>query len=1302
MVDQLQAGFVLSGLRDYFRKHKGARWENALRHLSVFEFETIGEGAASREWKGEDPIFAVASNLISRGLPTLPSLRVERAIAQEAGLTEEAEVSLGSIDFPLVERPSEKDEALLRRSLAPIDPSTDAGQALEGKRDLLGSGQEGAFLARALSGAVGQFAPQLAQPQRPMSSLVRPRDRSGFKAQDVDFAFEWPGLSASGEAERLIVEIDGSQHSEAGQRRLDWKRASAAARRFGTKTVRIPADATLCLPAGAKQAIQDFFEHPFARALAENYEDPLWNSGRGAAWVKAVLGPLLVARVQKTLVHLVREGVLDPEAQVWKIAAIERDVPGVRLATEDFRELMANLFQLEGEGRSLPEIDLRVYRPIEAPPLAFRSERKHEGQSLEEAGPFEADVVLDLSILQRPNLSAPEETFLERVGRPRSPVVCTVRSSYAPTEAPRVAGGRPISYKVPAETDGEPVGPGDRPGDSQIDPLIYFLQHLFRKEGFRRKQVDVLRHTLRGRSAIGLLPTGAGKSLTYQLSALLQPGVALVVAPLKSLMQDQNASLHKAGITRTAFINSSLSGPERRRVQERMTEGTYQFVFVSPERFQIQEFRERLDNMEVPFSYCVVDEAHCVSEWGHDFRTAYLRLGRNVRAHCRSGWGELPIIALTGTASFDVLADVRRELQFDESTATIKPETFEREELTFEIVPVSIPELPADAGAWDIKKAVMEQKKAKLADLLQEIPQRMNGQGNGRRYARGDRPALGDGAATGDGASSGSASSRDFFALDGDETNSGLIFTPHANGDYGVRSVAGAVRSVSPALRGGTGCYASSEDRTDDDDLMRIQEEYKENELSALVATKAFGMGIDKPNIRYVVHMNMSQSIESYYQQAGRGGRDRNEARCFVLYCPQSATAPNQVAGGEGASTDENVHVFFHESAFKGPKKEKRIAWDLLRGDARPEAEDHADLEKLLESMEPGASQVVAIDFKNSALTQRMTDYLRNEVDDRFSHGIVRRACDKARKASGFTKKLKWAFKQARDDWPGDYGWDEGPHGQMMERQFERLRDEQDTFKAVYRFSTIGLVEDYTVDYNAGVIRARVRKRRAAGYIGHLQAYIRCYVAPERARDVPEDVLAHDGNTVVQKCLGYLIDFVYSTIANKRRTAIRSMEEAVREGAEYGPEVFRQRISTYFDSKYLPALQKHLRDYSLETVWDFIERTEGGDDNVNHLRGACERLLEDNPDNPVLHLLRAFARGLSADDARDGFRRDFRRGWKLYKDAQKPARQEYLSALNRFHESTAPYDTRFSELLEEEIAHAHASWIADFNQRFLK
>ncbi|MCL4280170.1 MAG: DEAD/DEAH box helicase, partial [Ignavibacteriaceae bacterium] len=277
--------------------------------------------------------------------------------------------------------------------------------------------------------------------------------------------------------------------------------------------------------------------------------------------------------------------------------------------------------------------------------------------------------------------------------------------------------------------------------ESKEKNLLFLLQSIFRKEDYWEGQIEVLKRSLSLKPVIGLLPTGAGKSLTYQLSALLQPGVTLVVDPLRSLMFDQADNMNNYLIDNISFINSELTSEERVQVVNEMSNGKYNLVFIAPERFQDNNFRNSLIQMTVSFSipYLVIDEAHCVSEWGHDFRTSYLNLAKTAKKYCKYQNYEPTVLALTGTASYSVLTDVQREIGIDEEEAKIYPSTFNRDELQF-----------------DIYSTPSTNKKDILFGLLQNtIPQVLNTNEN------------------------------ELFQPDGNNTKSGLVFVPWTNNVFG-------------------------------------------------------------------------------------------------------------------------------------------------------------------------------------------------------------------------------------------------------------------------------------------------------------------------------------------------------------------------------------------------------------------------------------------------------------------------------------------------------------------------------------
>lgn len=1248
MASRLSAGFALDAVQNALRDSKHATAREALARLCEFNVEGLTEGLT-----GLQPVYAVASNLLSRGLPTLPSCAVERALIRLLGLTKEDDDSV-RIRFPFLLQPGQAQLSLIERSLAVVDRRVlerlpDAEPRMQGA--------EPAFFHGPLVEFAEPWIWQVAELQRPVASIVSD-ENDQFIDQMVDFAIDFP--ASPGMPHGLVIEIDGDQHhSNPNQKALDERRDKAL-EKHKWQTVRIDAKDASNPPNHKRLPIHAYLEHPWAKLCAANWDLPLWTIPECRLWLQAVLTPLVVARLEKTLVHLALSGTLDSAASVWRIAIVERDVPGAHLAVEDFQELMTNLCVLEGHARKTPKIEFRVYRTAEFESFELATEYKGESyaDNPNDVLDFDAEIVLDISILQRPGFSTISNAFLSRVA-PRGKLV-TIRSICTPRSHHQVVAADPIKYEGTETANGE-------------EALTYFLNNVFRKSSFREKQPDIIKEPLKGGSVAGLLPTGAGKSVCYQLPALLQPGITIVVDPLKSLMRDQHDNLLRAGIDTTIFLNSSQKAGERVRAQDKVKLGKVQFVFVSPERFLIQEFRDMLSAMVVPIVYCVIDEAHCVSEWGHDFRTSYLSLGRAARKFCLTKWPTqtncpaLPIIALTGTASLDVLSDVKRELDFGSGVPEVLPATFERKELTFEIVPVPRPVGKDMADGWAIRNAVFEQKRLALRKLLHELPRLFN-----------------------------APDSKSFYALNGEETNSGLVFTPHANKDFGVANFQKYVEREVSELTNMVGRYASSDDSTDQDELERTQDAYKSNEIGLLIATKAFGMGIDKPNIRYTIHTNFSQSVESYYQEAGRAGRDRKAARCFILYCDQ------QSAGGDGSTVetvDGELMHYFHSRSFKGKDHDMGALEQLLTVGAYAKDDRNRTLDNLLAAMSPNDRRVVIIPFSHDGVDE-MVRYLAN-VDRRFTRGFVSRPYEDADTVDEFIEKLIKNFGGNEANNLPNFDL----HKKALEERFHKRRNEGSTFKAVYRLSIIGLISDYVVDYRARIIQAQVEKRLDAEYVEALRTYLARYVAPEQTRKLANRGIGRSGNGIIRECLHNLLDFVYSEIEKKRQEATRQMEEAIREGVRHGARAFTDRINTYFDSRYTDALRKRLgvglADFDLDLVWEFIDMTAGTADNLFHLRGACDRLLVAAPDNGALLLLRAFTRCLTRDDTSGMFAKDFQQGWELFREVKGLSWIDYLMQMNIFLKRVEQCDKDAVGKVAIEIAHVHADWLKSFNDKFM-
>lgn len=325
------------------------------------------------------------------------------------------------------------------------------------------------------------------------------------------------------------------------------------------------------------------------------------------------------------------------------------------------------------------------------------------------------------------------------------------------------------------------------------------LKRHFGYPAFRAGQESLVHAVMSGRDALGILPTGGGKSVCFQLPAFLLPGMVLVVSPLISLMEDQMGRAREVGL-RADFLTSSTPRQDRSQVLKRAHSGETDLLLVAPERFLVPAFRERLG--QLPVSLLAVDEAHCISHWGHDFRPAYLRIG-DVRRFSRA-----PVLALTATATPRVRGEIEGSLHLRDPERVVG--SFDRPNL-----------------AWEVRQA--ESHGEKLQEILSLLKGR---EGASIVYA---------------------ATRRSVEAVRSHLASFGLPALSYHAG-------------LSPGRR------------------TAVQGRFLEDPSPVVVATNAFGMGIDRPDVRLVIHYQLSGSLEGYYQEAGRAGRDGEPARCVALH----------------------------------------------------------------------------------------------------------------------------------------------------------------------------------------------------------------------------------------------------------------------------------------------------------------------------------------------------------------------------------------------------------------------------------
>lgn len=757
------------------------------------------------------PLLYVVKNLLQRGFPTVMSKYLQ-------GI-------LGSIQ--------EKENYEERLLLVPKTPPQWFGVIKGDEHNQYNPARD--FLETIVPSKFGEYAfvQSMLLPEIKINDITG-IENSNFTDQQVDFYLPQA---------LLVIEIDGSQHPEKVQNNRDYNRDNYL-KKFGIETIRI---STTELNHNCDSKIRNILNRlaqyetnlRFYRLAFEK----ITNNSFSEEEIHDKLLPTAIIRFQLLFLELLANDYIK-FGETWKFN-IKCDEPlgdFAKLAIEDVYIWLNNLVMLRDK-HELPKFDYDIK-------VCGSADFNTEISSIN----------IDFSLLQRYT----NENIL-------NPNTIYVRTDYFDFSEKRIKKGKGIGIDKnyfcvsTAQSIDYNITDRDKP------TLRFFLQNLFNKRDFREGQFAIIANALNLRDTIGLLPTGGGKSLCFQLPCLLQPSINFVICPIKSLMYDQIDNLKRGDvkITNVELICGDLKPEERMRILYDYSNGKYLFIWISPERFQIQSFRASFKTAinKYNISYAVIDEVHCMSEWGHDFRTSYLNLAKTIDGLSpkdKNGEGSIKYIGLTATASVNVLKDIkiefsRRKQQLEEDNIKTLLD-YTRPELDFYVI-------NDERKKWKSLTELLEKEK-----------------------------------------------------ITEDKSKATLIFTPNVNGRVGCYQLAQNLtyyfadraendkehnlQPVSVAWYSGSVPAIVMDGKkmplmkkqTFDEYKKEVQEDFKNDKYQILCATKAFGMGIDKQNIFYTIHYGLPSSVEALYQEAGRAGRwDKSLAenrekrgKCYVLHSPES------------------------------------------------------------------------------------------------------------------------------------------------------------------------------------------------------------------------------------------------------------------------------------------------------------------------------------------------------------------------------------------------------------------------------
>lgn len=629
---------------------------------------------------------------------------------------------------------------------------------------------------------------------------------------------------------KIVIEIDGQSHNEKLQKIRDKVRDEIFLK-ANIRVVRIPTAAIKeqgnLLEDALKSLTKILDERStYLEAYKVFLEDKKYKNK------SPIYDLIAVARLQRVIAELIRVGGLSCKSRIWNIEVksdFGASLPWARLALDDLKISLEAFAKIYGENINIPQVNILS-------PGAEASTKRN--------------VKIDLCIFKPFDESCSDKNII------------FIRNHFiqhhSSLASPETTDSGVVSLKSKHSANINFID------SEKLSALKTISKQVFGYKDFQPGQVNIIQTHFMFLSSLGLLPTGAGKSFCFQISALLRRGCTLVICPITALVRDHVAELNQFGFSgRAAYISAEVKGSERSFVIEKFRRARLRFLFVSPEQMQRQEFRDLINEATTAdiLSSVVVDEVHCLSEWGHDFRTSYLTLGKAIKKVAPN----TSTLSLTATASMRVLKDISIEMEVEEEAICYHMDQ-SRTELNFYV------KTPKD----NLEKR----------SYFRSLIKKMTHQGKA------------------------------------DNLNPFLIFTTHVNGALGcsvliddVRKIVGDAKVALfsgqephpektrwslendqhhlPHLDWGTINQSSKEERYAKY-KSEVQRLFKENKIAGICATKSFGMGVNKPNIRTTIHYGCPQSMEALYQEAGRAGRDRQNSNCYILFNSEK-NLPNNI-----------------------------------------------------------------------------------------------------------------------------------------------------------------------------------------------------------------------------------------------------------------------------------------------------------------------------------------------------------------------------------------------------------------------
>ncbi|MFN8254093.1 MAG: hypothetical protein U0W24_00270 [Bacteroidales bacterium] len=1288
---QYKAGYFLNSIFDLFlNPGVKEKVEKIVFQLSHFDLETSAE--LQHRQVNYDSEIKIVNNLISRGIPTLPGLVIEEELSAAFGNTKKEISALSEISYPFTDE-SLSDE--IYRAIHIIDPRIDINsQKPKSEKNQVKENNKLKLLYSLFSEYLNEAYIQLYEENRTFGSIVKSggyHESEGLLQkyneilnETVEFSIEMPyvvnntrGISF----EFSESPIEARYKYEKEQLKKALCETTKWTEPFVMDTLKLSESNTPLRP------LLNFSYNEYFDTIARNYKNPLYASPRGQKAMQYALSPVLVARIQKTIIEYLLSGKKSLDDKEWKIAAIERDVPGTVLALKELITWFEHIFNLKGKNQKLPAIKLSLFVTEDFAEAGLNRVSGIQTRLIKDFDEnAEFDLLLDVSVLQRKGI-------LNETIKTRAKNIATIRSVRSIESEKHFLVGNIVEYKY-FETKQANTKAAE---NSQI-ALKFFLRNLFRKDNFLPGQQEIISRILCRKNVLGNLPVSGGKSLSWQIASLLQPGFTITLVPDGLTGKIQIQQLEKLGLENALDFNYKdfKQGTISEKL-EKLYQVKHLIIIITPEILRTNELRNGLAELTKRgffFNQFVIEEAHSISAWSHTFIPTYCKTAELKEIFVKNPDNQkLPSVVLSSVMNVPLSDELVSEFQIEkENIVKINRQTTN---VNFQVIDAESGNLGEYKTLKEVKQNIGKNAHSKLAFYIKEnFPDERDKNSENRTLVICPEPY---------GITGVSDKNRDGVADKITDSFSKLKLLKYI----------GTENFIGPTLL-----------LNDISESNKSLEKFDAGQFSIMVAYPGFATGVNKIAIKNMLYFYPPKCLEDFIHISQKAGWDKTKSNCTILidkqkpdstiysylpdYIKDNGLSASSLHGLESLAknfrgklkeinvinellngiktftishpdliTDEietyfgiKSEIVFHpknkpskiylssgeknygfidlstfiintdESSF-----DKKLSLSLLQflsAEIRkrcagtenclqlllsPVEFEHTSIIETYERIKTGETAEIGISFENNLIAE-LSDFMQKEFGKIFNRVMVRNLYLSSCSAKHFLSGISAYTTLDEGSW----------YIEKLTKYYENIRSKEDTCLAINRLSQLGIIDDFVIDGKNQQFVIKMKKKTAEAYLIKLFNIFDNGLLEDIAEKRKKNLKKTKQDVSFTQIVEEYISFIYEVIVSERVKSIELLDRIllqVYENKENRSNFnlwIQELMSNYFGAKYINrffGIIKASRQVKeevqyFEIVRSTLDQLGHSRDNWEQLKKSIEIVSKMLPNNPIPYFFDAY------------------------------------------------------------------------------